>query len=519
MSSASAEEEERERRARAILRSFFLGVFNFVLLLPAELQVAKKLLRGDLAKTSRFLAASAGMSGLVEFLLNPTFGALSDRIGRRPFFLLGPAYVALGNASLAIGNVAKRDNGLWVLLINSFLRKVSATVSGSVASVTALSDVASGRQFAIYISKLWACAGAGVVCAPMISGYLESAYGPQAVFAAAALGGCAQFVHNFVYVPETLDVVAETTTDDERPRSWNDVFVNPFRCLKILVSDSTVLRTAALSCMFGSFIEGKNMSGTNALYVRNECGLHPSLAGRYVALYGCAMYVSGQYVGPALLKHVGPRAFTTFANVCNTIAFAIQSQASDLKHLMLALAFLFTGINANSMLALKAIAGRAAIQSGYSRGLFNGHFVRSILLLIVIVSRHLRRVVSIDECRTRSSCAGKSPSTHHDVLTDDLRRAVRLCDQEEETSRHIRVRRGLVLWLCPSRAVSSIDSRGRHAMGGPAARTSKAQGQLGVRCLRVVSLQYLSCDKQKNIPPLHTPRVGLVIPKTYDAWS
>ena len=95
------------------------------------------------------------MSGLLEFCLNPTFGKLSDRIGRRPFFLVGPAYVFLGNAVLAVFAKNLSPSMLPLILVNSLLRKVAATVSGSVASVTALSDVSSGRAFAINISKLW----------------------------------------------------------------------------------------------------------------------------------------------------------------------------------------------------------------------------------------------------------------------------------------------------------------------------------------------------------------------------
>ena len=93
------------------------------------------------------------MSGLLEFCLNPTFGKLSDRIGRRPFFLVGPAYVFLGNAVLAAFAKNLSPSMLPLILVNSLLRKVAATVSGSVASVTALSDVSQDVPFAINISK------------------------------------------------------------------------------------------------------------------------------------------------------------------------------------------------------------------------------------------------------------------------------------------------------------------------------------------------------------------------------
>ena len=360
-------------QANAILRSFFMGVCNFVLLLPAELQVISQLLRGDIARTSKMLALSSGISGAVEFMLNPTFGKLSDRVGRRPFFLIGPTYVCLGNALLA--SAPSNSVPLAAFLLNSILRKCSATVSGSVASVTALNDISSGREFAVHISKLWAYAGAGVVVAPFISGYLESSFGPRAVYGAAALGGLAQLIHNHLYIRESLP---ESERTKESPSSLSSTlqsaFVNPFACFKILTSGGSALRVAALACVFASFMEGKNMSTTNSLYLRQQCGLNPLQASRYTVLYGVAMYVSGKYWVPILLRRLGPDRYTTVANLMNAAAMAVQARARTPRSLLFALALLFTGINANSSTALKAIAGGAAAKRGYGRGEFNGHF-------------------------------------------------------------------------------------------------------------------------------------------------
>lgn len=382
MSAAAA--ASREAKAKAILRSFFLGVTNYVLLLPAELQLTSKILGGDMAETSRMLALTGGLSGLVEFLLNPTFGKMSDAFGRRPFFLIGPAYVCLGNALLATStsSTSASRTVLTLVVVNSFLRKVSGTVSGSVASVTALNDISSGRDFAIYISKLWAFAGAGVVCAPLLSGYIENYFGPRAVYAAASIGGLAQFVHNYMYIPETLAVAKTNGDSNDAPsgktksqtgRSLADMVVNPLRCFDVLTSSGSLLRTAVLASVFASFVEGKNMSTTNSLYLRNEIGLSPLVASRHTVLYGIAMYLSGKYWVPALLKFLGPSRFTTIANALNLLGFYVYSRARTSRDLVLALTLLFTGINANSASALKAIASDAAAKRGFGRGLYNGH--------------------------------------------------------------------------------------------------------------------------------------------------
>jgi MFS-type transporter involved in bile tolerance (Atg22 family) len=56
----------------------------------------------DATVAMQLLATSSGISGLVQWLVNPTFGKLSDRYGRRPFFLIGPAWNTVGNFLIAM---------------------------------------------------------------------------------------------------------------------------------------------------------------------------------------------------------------------------------------------------------------------------------------------------------------------------------------------------------------------------------------------------------------------------------
>ena len=65
----------------------------------------------DATVAMQMLATSSGISGLVQWLLNPTFGKLSDRYGRRPFFLIGPAWNTVGNFLIAMNprNKVRRE--------------------------------------------------------------------------------------------------------------------------------------------------------------------------------------------------------------------------------------------------------------------------------------------------------------------------------------------------------------------------------------------------------------------------
>ena len=69
----------------------------------------------------RLLALISSSSGLLQFFLNPTFGTLSDRFGRKPFLLIGPAWNTIGNALIAYTQspslfmVLRVVSALWLL--------------------------------------------------------------------------------------------------------------------------------------------------------------------------------------------------------------------------------------------------------------------------------------------------------------------------------------------------------------------------------------------------------------------
>lgn len=56
---------------------------------------------GDLGATTLMLTRMSAVSALLEFFLNPIFGALSDSWGRLPFLYLSPAATLLFRALVA----------------------------------------------------------------------------------------------------------------------------------------------------------------------------------------------------------------------------------------------------------------------------------------------------------------------------------------------------------------------------------------------------------------------------------
>ena len=55
----------------------------------------RDLVKGDFARTATYMSAWTGCTAILEFLLNPTIGGISDTIGRKPLMLMGPYFAVV----------------------------------------------------------------------------------------------------------------------------------------------------------------------------------------------------------------------------------------------------------------------------------------------------------------------------------------------------------------------------------------------------------------------------------------
>ena len=67
----------------------FLRSCQYTLTVTAQTTLAMRLTGGDHAKVARVLSQAMGLSTLLELLLSPLCGRLSDRFGRKPILIAG----------------------------------------------------------------------------------------------------------------------------------------------------------------------------------------------------------------------------------------------------------------------------------------------------------------------------------------------------------------------------------------------------------------------------------------------
>ncbi|OUU25035.1 MAG: hypothetical protein CBC13_02665 [Planctomycetia bacterium TMED53] len=159
---------------------------------------------------------------LLQFLLSPFWGSLSDRIGRRPVLLITISVNMLAALLWAF-------SGTFTLLVIS--RVLAGIAGGNIATATAaVADVTPGKERARGMGLVGAAFGLGFILGPAIGGYLSIfdisangeliagsgfAYTP---FSVAALGVVLLHFINLLWILKALPETRPATTE---PRPLN----------------------------------------------------------------------------------------------------------------------------------------------------------------------------------------------------------------------------------------------------------------------------------------------------------
>lgn len=328
--------------------------------LAAEPLFVGKLYGGDASAAMRLLAQTSGASGLLQFLLNPTFGTLSDTIGRKIFFMIGPLSNAIANLCCALF-----PTNVELFAVTRVIAKAMGTLSGSTICAAALSDVASGDALSNAFARLGSCASLGVCVGPLIgTAMLSRGVSVSSCYFMQAIAG---FFHSMV----VAILIRETLPSGERRPFLG--FKNPLSFLKLFTSGRP-LRLMSLSCGFACFADGANLNDIEQMWIANDVvdmGLNANSL--YLSLWGILGSAGGLFV-PAVLPILGKRLFATFSTLTNFLACVLWGAVPRAWAMFGGIFLHFPGINANSSLPLKTQATEIAIASGLGRGEFAGYF-------------------------------------------------------------------------------------------------------------------------------------------------
>ena len=260
----------------------------------------------DAVALTKFLTQLASGGAVIEFLLNPIFGKLSDTYGRKTIIPLGSIV-----SFFCRGLIFMKPNSLWTYILEQcvctcFITSFFTTWRAS------LSDLVSGPAFATNAAKAGICAGLGIIVGPILSSQIMTRFGPRYCYLASMIAAAIQGTHLMINYKETLPVEARTplVIKDMQPLSFLQLFQT--RTLALLMG-TTALQTLS---------EGRNTMDIVSIYMQEDLQWDWSSVNRFISALGTSLVIGGASVRKSL-STFGMRGHTTVSNLCNCVQWLV----------------------------------------------------------------------------------------------------------------------------------------------------------------------------------------------------
>ncbi|WP_068083869.1 TCR/Tet family MFS transporter [Polycladidibacter stylochi] len=224
---ASPVPQAKNKRPIAIL--IFIGGTSFLnavgagLIIPVMPSLITELSARDISGAAALGGYIAALYAGMQFLCGSTYGALSDRFGRRPVLLFSLFVLVIDYLIMTF------TQSLWLLFVGRLIAgAASATYATAYASIA---DISGNRTRAKRFGMVGACIGAGFIFGPVIGGVLGE-IGTRVPFYCAAILMALTLTYGLFYMPETLP--------NDRRRAFSFHKANPIGAVTQIVRLSRI---------------------------------------------------------------------------------------------------------------------------------------------------------------------------------------------------------------------------------------------------------------------------------------
>jgi MFS family permease len=224
----------------------YFMIAGFGLVIPLLPFFAQAFHASALLVTAMFSAFSFG-----QFLGEPFWGKLSDRIGRRPVLIVTISGVALSYAALAFAP------NIWVALV---IRFVNGVLAGNISTLQGvLADITPPEKRAGRMGVMGAAFSAGFTTGPAIGGWLaqpsRGALGFQLPLLAAAGFAFASVLAVIFLVRETRRPAEPSAIRQVRSARLREGFGHPVISRVVMISFIVVIGFAGIEATYGLWTE------------------------------------------------------------------------------------------------------------------------------------------------------------------------------------------------------------------------------------------------------------------------
>jgi len=291
---ASPDAPPPRRRAAAafIFVTIVLDFMAMGVIIPVLPRLIQTLGGGGAGQVAQVFGVFTAVFALLQFLVQPIQGALSDRFGRRPIVLASNFGLGLDYLLMALAPTLS-----WLLLG----RIIAGAAAGSLTAASAyVADVSTSNERAGGFGRIWAAASAGIVLGPLLGGAL-SGIDLRAPFWASAVLSLANAVYGLFVLPESLK------PENRAPIQLGQL--NPVGALLHLARRYRGLFSMTLV----TFLGGLTWQGVNPLFVvytTFRYGWKPLDISLLLAVLGGSNCVIQIWLIPVLVKWAGERWVT-----------------------------------------------------------------------------------------------------------------------------------------------------------------------------------------------------------------
>lgn len=400
--------ELKAQQLIVLLVSMFIFTLGFGIVVPVFGYLTK-----DMGASALDLGLLMATMSAMQFLFAPTWGKLSDRIGRKPVMLIGLFGFAL--SFILTGFSTK----LWMLFAAQI---IGGLLSAGIwpAVLAYVTDISTHEDRGKLMGYMGAASGLGIIVGPAISSILAG-WGLTVPFFAAAILALVTLVLSVVLLPESLQKGRQTRKGSK---------VALFDTLK------TPLGTVFFIMLFVSFA-GACLDGTAAYFIMDRFHLTenssampvlnvtmpltgPNVMGIIFTAMGIISVVSQLAVGP-LIQRYGEKNTMLFGLAILASGMIFMPFAIDLVSLVLIVCVIGIGMNlinpaVNTLVSRQAPPDRIGAMMGLL-GSFNsvgrvlGPSVGGAAYMVSMALPYIGSAVVAGACGIAMALTGRKMST------------------------------------------------------------------------------------------------------------
>lgn len=290
-----------------ILATVALNAIGGGLIFPILPELLKQMTAAD--DISLIYGLLIGIYALMQFVLSPVLGSLSDRFGRRPVLLLSLAGAMVDYLIMAFSPF------FWVLAIG---RVIAGITSASMAVASAyMTDITPEEHRAQRFGLLGAVMGVGFIIGPVLGGLLGIWWLRAPFLAAAILNGLNLLMALFV-LPESHAT---------KPDRFALKSLNPVAPLVWLWNFRPLLPLIVVAVVFGVIA---SVPGTIwVLYGADRFGWDSMTIGLSLSVFGVSMAISQAVLTGPIVKRFGDRGTLMIGVAFDGVAYVLMGFADQ----------------------------------------------------------------------------------------------------------------------------------------------------------------------------------------------